>query len=252
MTSAQPKKILVRRYSGSARWNHWIVAISFIVLLLSGLAMFHPSLFVVGETLFGSGWMARWIHPWAGVALTVAFLGLFVRFLPANLPHFSDFTWFAGMKHVLAGHDEYLPELGKYNAGQKFVFWSQMVLTCTLFVTGVALWDANLPIFEQYTGIPSHHRANALGRRDPRHNGGANRAGLDHPRLRGVLGERHDPGHGPGNGHGRMGLAAPSPLAAPGGEEAGGGPGRRVVPGEAKAGRWCASGQVRSWRAAKS
>ena len=154
MTSvAQPKKILVRRYSGSARWNHWIVAISFIVLLLSGLSMFHPSLFVVGETLFGSGWMARWIHPWAGVALTVAFLGLFVRFLPANLPHFSDFTWFAGMKHVLAGHDEYLPELGKYNAGQKFVFWSQMVLTCTLFVTGVALWDANLPIFERYIGF---------------------------------------------------------------------------------------------------
>ena len=31
------KKILVRRYSGSARINHWIVAISFIVLLLSGL-----------------------------------------------------------------------------------------------------------------------------------------------------------------------------------------------------------------------
>jgi formate dehydrogenase subunit gamma len=153
VTSAQPKKILVRRYSGSARWNHWIVAISFVVLLLSGLSMFHPSLFVAGETLFGSGWMARWIHPWAGVALTVAFLGLFIRFLPANLPHFSDFTWFAGIRHVLAGHDEYLPELGKYNAGQKFVFWSQMVLTCMLFVTGIALWDANLPIIEAYTGF---------------------------------------------------------------------------------------------------
>jgi formate dehydrogenase subunit gamma len=148
----QPRKILVRRYSGSARINHWIVAISFILLLLSGLAMFHPSLFVVGETLFGSGWMARWIHPWAGVALTIAFLALFVRFLPANLPHLDDYRWFAGIKHVLAGHDEYLPELGKYNAGQKFVFWSQMVLTCTLFVTGVALWASYLPFFEGLTG----------------------------------------------------------------------------------------------------
>ncbi len=148
----QPQKILVRRYSGSARINHWIVAISFIVLLLSGLAMFHPSLFIVGETLFGSGWMARWIHPWAGLALTVAFLALFLRFLPANLPHLDDFRWFARMKHVLSGHDEYLPELGKYNAGQKFVFWSQMILTCTLFVTGVALWDSYLPFFERLTG----------------------------------------------------------------------------------------------------
>ena len=35
----------VRRYSGSARINHWIVAISFVLLLLSGLSLFHPSLF---------------------------------------------------------------------------------------------------------------------------------------------------------------------------------------------------------------
>jgi formate dehydrogenase subunit gamma len=86
------------------------------------------------------------------VVLTVSFIGLFIRFLPANLPHLTDFTWFAGIKHVLAGHDEYLPELGKYNAGQKFVFWSQAILTGVLFATGIALWDANLPIFEQYTG----------------------------------------------------------------------------------------------------
>ena len=114
---------------------------------------------------------------------------------------------------MLAGHDEYLPELGKYNAGQKFVFWSQMVLTCTLFVTGVALWDANLPVFEAYRAS-THHRSNALGCRGTCDHGGADRAGLDHPCLRRVLGERHDPGHGQRKGDGRMGLAAPSPLAS--------------------------------------
>jgi formate dehydrogenase subunit gamma len=151
--SSEPHKILVRRYSGSARLNHWTVAISFIVLLLSGFSLFHPSLFIVGETLFGSGQTMRWLHPWAGVVLMVSFVGLFVRFFPANLPHLDDFRWFMGLKHVLAGHDEFLPELGKYNAGQKIVFWSQAILTVTLFVTGLALWNANLPLIEQYTGI---------------------------------------------------------------------------------------------------
>ncbi len=33
-TTSEPK-ILVRRYSGSARINHWVVAICFILLLIS-------------------------------------------------------------------------------------------------------------------------------------------------------------------------------------------------------------------------
>ena len=46
--------IRVRRYSGSARINHWIVAISFVLLLLSGLSLFHPSLYWL-TALFGGG-----------------------------------------------------------------------------------------------------------------------------------------------------------------------------------------------------
>ena len=39
---------------GSARINHWIMAISFVLLLLSGLSLFHPSLFFL-TGLFGGG-----------------------------------------------------------------------------------------------------------------------------------------------------------------------------------------------------
>jgi formate dehydrogenase subunit gamma len=144
--------IRVRRYSGSARINHWIVAISFVLLLLSGLSLFHPSLFVIGTTLFGSGQMVRWLHPWIGVVLAIAFAGLFLRFLPANLPAFTDFVWLARLRSVIAGNDQYLPEVGKYNAGQKFVFWSQTVLVAIMFITGIALWDEKLPFFVQLTG----------------------------------------------------------------------------------------------------
>jgi len=142
----------VRRYSGSARINHWLVAISFVLLLVSGLSLFHPSLYIIGATLFGDGQIMRWIHPWIGVVLAISFLGLFIRFFPANLPAFTDFVWFARLRSVLAGRDQYLPESGKYNAGQKFVFWSQAVLVSVLLVTGIGLWDSKLPFFEQLTG----------------------------------------------------------------------------------------------------
>jgi formate dehydrogenase subunit gamma len=142
----------VPRYSGSARINHWIVAISFVLLMISGLALFHPSLYGL-TALFGGGPTARWLHPWLGVVLVVGFLGLFFRFFIANLPEKTDWVWLARLRHVLAGREEFLPEVGKYNAGQKFVFWSQAVLVAVMFVTGIGLWPAGLAYMEQLFGF---------------------------------------------------------------------------------------------------
>jgi len=142
----------VSRYSGSARINHWIVAISFVLLMISGLALFHPSLYGL-TALFGGGPTARWLHPWLGVVLVVGFLGLFLRFFVANLPEKTDWVWLARLRHVLAGREEYLPEVGKYNAGQKFVFWSQAVLVAVMFITGIGLWPAGLAYMEQLFGF---------------------------------------------------------------------------------------------------
>lgn len=36
---------------------------------------------------------------------------------------------------------EGLPDLGKYNAGQKGVYWSQVILIPILFVTGLLIWQ---------------------------------------------------------------------------------------------------------------
>ena len=44
----------VSRYTAAARFNHWITAVSLILLALSGLALFHPSLFFL-TGLFGGG-----------------------------------------------------------------------------------------------------------------------------------------------------------------------------------------------------
>lgn len=141
--------VTVDRYTTGARINHWITAASLVLLALSGLALFHPSLFFL-TVLFGGGESTRAIHPWIGVVLFFAFLGLFLRFWRANLWKSEDGTWMARLRDVLGGHEERLPEVGKYNAGQKMVFWLMSILIIVLISSGFAIWDQ---YFAQYTTV---------------------------------------------------------------------------------------------------
>lgn len=143
------EKNVVSRYTTAARINHWITAASLILLALSGLALFHPSLFFL-TNLFGGGQSTRAIHPWIGVVLVVSFLILFFRFVTLNFWKPEDTVWMKKLGKVINARDEELPELGKYNAGQKLVFWGQSVLILLLFFSGLVLWDV---YFEDVTTI---------------------------------------------------------------------------------------------------
>ena len=132
--------VTVDRYTGGARINHWITATCLVLLALSGLALFHPSLFFL-TGLFGGGQTTRAIHPWLGVVLFFSFAGLFIRFWRANLWRAEDGTWMARLRDVLGGHEERLPEVGKYNASQKIVFWSMSILIIVLISSGILIWD---------------------------------------------------------------------------------------------------------------
>ncbi len=134
------KPVVVDRYTTGARINHWITAVSLVLLALSGLALFHPSLYWL-TGLFGGGLNTRTIHPWIGVVLFFSFCGLFLRFWKLNLWERTDSVWLARLRAVLGGHEENLPEIGKYNAGQKMVFWSMSVLIIVLISSGVVIWD---------------------------------------------------------------------------------------------------------------
>src|ERR1700710_2701597 len=141
--------VTVDRYTTGARINHWITATSLVLLALSGLALFHPSLFFL-TGLFGGGQWTRAIHPWIGVLLFFSFAGLFIRFWRANLWRSEDGTWLARLRDVLAGNDAKLPEVGKKNAGQKAVFWGMSLLIIVLIPRGFVIWDE---YFSQYTTI---------------------------------------------------------------------------------------------------
>lgn len=132
--------VTVDRYTLGARINHWVTAISLILLALSGMALFTPKLYFL-TALFGGGQWTRAIHPWIGVVLFFSFAGLFLRFWKANLWKREDGTWLARIRDVIAGHEERLPEVGKYNAGQKGVFWGMSLLIIVLITSGFVVWD---------------------------------------------------------------------------------------------------------------
>ena len=132
---------VVGRYTPGARINHWINAILLILLALSGLSLFHPALFFL-TALFGGGTWTRIIHPWMGVAILVTFFGLFFRFWHHNLWSRLDTAWVRHLRDVVAKRDDQVPEAGRYNAGQKVVFWGMTVLLLVLVSSGVVLWES--------------------------------------------------------------------------------------------------------------
>ena len=129
----------VARYTSKERGNHWIVAICFILAALSGLALFHPSLFFFSSVLGGGPW-ARILHPFIGVVMFVFFCITMVRFWKANRMTDADRQWMKQVKDVMMNREKDLPEVGKYNAGQKYVFWLTVICTWLLILSGIVMW----------------------------------------------------------------------------------------------------------------
>jgi formate dehydrogenase subunit gamma len=153
MTSLGDKKLI--RNMTAARINHWITAACFVLLLLSGLSMFHPLLFFL-SSLFGGGEWTRAVHPWIGCVLLISYAGLIAQFWRENLWSRDDIAWMAAIRRVLVNEEEGVPEVPRFNAGQKFVFWSMALLVPVLFATGIVIWDV---YFSSYTTIESQRIA---------------------------------------------------------------------------------------------
>lgn len=148
----------VKRYGPLARLNHWVVAVSLIALALSGLALYTPYLYFL-TNIFGGGQTTRWLHPWIGVLLFVSFYVFFAQLWRANLFNRDDVTWVMRFKDVVSGHEERLPEMGKYNAGQKLVFWGMSALIVVLIISGIVIWQE---YFSVYTAIETQRWAALL------------------------------------------------------------------------------------------
>jgi len=136
---ANPKDLV--RYNASERANHWAVGISFILLALSGLALFHPAFYPLSMLLGGGVW-SRILHPFIGVLMALLFVSMYLRFWKLNIITPVDKEWLSRVGEMVDGNDHNMPEAGKYNGGQKMMFWVATVCMALLFVSGIVIWRA--------------------------------------------------------------------------------------------------------------
>ena len=139
----------ILRYTTSDRTNHWLTAIAFVCAGLSGLAMFHPAVFWLSG-LFGGGPWTRILHPYIGLFMVVAFALLAVRFWSHNFLQPADWKWLRQIRDVVNNREDRLPEVGRYNAGQKLLYWVIVVCLAGLLLTGIVIWRA---YFSDYFSI---------------------------------------------------------------------------------------------------
>ncbi len=154
------RKLQLQRYSAGQRSNHWAVVTCFVLAAVSGFALFHPALFWLTALVGGPQW-ARILHPYLGIAMFVLFLGLFFAFAGANVWRKEDSQWLGSAgKLVSEGNAAQMPAVGKYNGGQKLVFWLFALCLVVLLVTGALFWQAwfapSVPIWLQRIAVVLH------------------------------------------------------------------------------------------------
>lgn len=118
---------------------HWTMVIAFFLVALSGIALFFPSLQWLTQT-FGTPQMGRILHPFFGVGVFLLLMVMFVRFVHHNIPDKKDLPWLKGIVEVLKGNEHKVADVGKYNAGQKMMFWTIMSMISLLLASGVVIW----------------------------------------------------------------------------------------------------------------
>ncbi len=128
------------RHRFATRLIHWAVALTFFIALFSGMPIWTP-IFGWMASLVGGLEAARVIHPYAGVAFFIASIFQFVHWLPDM--HFEEDQkgWF-GPKLIsyMRWDQEPAVEGGKYNGGQKMLFFAVNLAALGFLLTGIPMW----------------------------------------------------------------------------------------------------------------
>jgi formate dehydrogenase subunit gamma len=132
------RKIL--RFNALERFTHWLTALCFIVLAISGLNyIFGKRLLmpIIGPDAFAA-WSqyAKYAHNFLAWPFMLGLLVMIVVWIRDNIPDRTDVTWLKqGGGFLGGGH----PPARRFNAGQKLIFWSVVIGGLALSVSGLIM-----------------------------------------------------------------------------------------------------------------
>ncbi|OFW01676.1 MAG: formate dehydrogenase subunit gamma [Acidobacteria bacterium RIFCSPLOWO2_02_FULL_68_18] len=153
------------RYTFSERLVHAAAAVSYVHLLLTGLAFWTPWLYWLAIVL-GGGYLSRLLHPWMGLlfSATVAVMCVFWRRDMRTTP--DDRAWRKAIGHYARNEDARVPPAGRFNYGQKMLFWVMAGGGAALLASGLVLWFVDQVPWElrslRYAAVLAHASAALL------------------------------------------------------------------------------------------
>jgi formate dehydrogenase subunit gamma len=129
----------VQRYNFAERAYHWINAIAYTYLMLTGLAIFTPLAYWLGYVLGGPATIRYW-HPWIGLIYlaTIFWMHRMWKRDMQKIP--EDERWSKNIRAYAENRDELMPPQGRFNAGQKQFWWVMLYCTFILLITGIIMW----------------------------------------------------------------------------------------------------------------
>lgn len=129
----------VLRYTFPERLVHAAAAVSYVHLLLTGLAFWTPWLYWLAIVL-GGGYVSRWLHPWMGLLFSAAVATMYVTWRHDMRATPEDRAWRKAIRHYVRNEDAEVPPAGRFNYGQKMLFWLMAGGGAALLLSGVVLW----------------------------------------------------------------------------------------------------------------
>lgn len=118
---------------------HSLSAVTYVYLLLTGLAFWTPAFFWIAIVL-GGGYLSRVLHPWLGVVFAVSVVWMFAVWRRDMRITPEDRAWGRAIGHYIRNEDARVPPAWRFNFGQKQLFWLMFAGGLVLLVTGLVMW----------------------------------------------------------------------------------------------------------------
>jgi formate dehydrogenase subunit gamma len=155
-----PKRLA--RYGFGERAVHASAAVTYVYLLLTGLAFWSPALYWLAIVL-GGGYLSRAVHPWVGLVFALIVARMFVMWRRDMRTTDADRAWRRAMPHYMRNEDDRVPPAGKFNFGQKQLFWVMTWAAVVLLASGIVMWQPQwgppLPAWAREASILAHAAA---------------------------------------------------------------------------------------------
>ena len=136
----------VKRWTGFERIVHWVTAISFIILAITGLSMMFGKAMLAwtigGSPVISKAAFASWAqislstHNIIGPVFSVGIALMIIMWIWFNIPTWTDLKWFAKGGGLFGDAH---PSAGRMNGGEKVWFWILATLGVVVCITGIVM-----------------------------------------------------------------------------------------------------------------